>query len=33
MCGVPILCSDFVKRENIVIFDVAQYNETSIKQI
>ena len=33
MCGVLVLCSDFVKKENMVIFDVGQFNETSIKQI
>ena len=33
MCGVLVLCNDFVKNENLVIFDVGQFNETSIKQI
>ena len=33
MCGVLVLCKDVVKKENMVIFDVGQFNETSIKQI
>ena len=33
MCGVLVLSNDFVKNENMVIFDVGQFNETSIKQI
>ena len=27
MCGVLVLCNDFVKKENTVIFDVGQFNE------
>ena len=33
MCGVLVPRNDFVKKENMVIFDVVQFNETSIKQI
>ena len=32
MLGVLVICNDFVKKENMVIFDVEQFNETSIKQ-
>ena len=33
MCGVLVICSDFVHKENMVIFDMGQFNETSMKQI